>query len=319
MMSREQTEASVQELYIGILGRAADYAGLKYWTDAIENGTQNLENTRAAFATPAQPEYWSIYGGLSSSSLVDKVYQNFLERAPDVAGKAYWVSELDSGKIGADFFVNAITNAAKDPAATDPQTLTDAKVLANKVQAAQYFTTKAQTGDAGNSGFIAQAKAAVDIVSADATTVSAANAASDAYAATLPAPSLASYDDHVADAGGFFRTATPISLTTSVSGVLDIRYSATEKDTYDYYTFNVPKSGTLVLDYKGNDYISVNVTTKTSALMDNYVAKAVNQKPVLEYHETAQVFAGEQVTIQLAGASLSGLSGLEYNFQFSLA
>ncbi|MFK3971226.1 DUF4214 domain-containing protein [Pseudomonas sp. NPDC087358] len=318
-MSRVQTEASVQELYIGILGRAADYAGLKYWTDAIENGTQSLENTRASFATPNQAEYWTIYGGLSSSSLVDKVYQNFLERTADVAGKAYWVSELDSGKIGADFFVNAVTNAAKDPSATDPQTLLDAKVLANKVQAAQYFTSKAQTASASDSSFITQAKAAVDNVNSDAASVTAANSASDSYAAKLPAPALVSYDDHVNDAGGFFKTATPISLTTEVSGVLGLRYSATEKDTYDYYTFTAAKDGNLVLDYSGNDYISFTVSTKTSALMNNVVEQAVNQKPVLDYHATAQVFAGEQVTIQLAGASLSGTETQEYNFHFSMA
>lgn len=318
-MSRVQTEASVQELYIGILGRAADYAGLKYWTDAIENGSQSLENTRASFATPNQPEYWSIYGGLSSSALVDKVYQNFLERTPDVAGKAYWVSELDSGKIGADFFVSAVTNAAKDSSATDPQTLVDGKVLANKVAAAQYFTAKAQTAAASDSSFISQAKAAVDSVTSEASTVTAANTAADAYAAKLPAPTLASYDDHVNDAGGFFKTATPISLNTSVSGVLDLRYSATEKDTYDYYTFVAPKGGNLVLDYHGNDYISFTVSTKTSALMNNVVEQAVNHNPVLDYHSAAQVFAGEQVTIQLAGASLSGTEPHEYNFQFSMA
>jgi hypothetical protein len=318
-MSRVQTEASVQELYIGILGRAADYAGLKYWTDAIENGTQSLENTRASFATPNQPEYWNIYGGLSSNSLVDKVYQNFLGRAPDTAGKAYWVSELESGKIGADFFVNAVTNAAKDPAATDPQTLADARVLANKVQAAQYFTNKAQTAEAGNSTFISQAKAAVDTVNADAASVTAANAASDTYAATLPAPSLNAYDDHVVDAGGFAKTATVISLTTDVSGVLGLRYSATDKDNFDYYTFTVPKTGTLILDYHGDDYIDVVVSTKAAPLMDAYVARMINQKPVLDYHETAQVFAGEQVTIQLAGAGISGVGAQEYNFHFSMA
>lgn len=318
-MSRVQTEASVQELYIGILGRAADFAGLKYWTDAIENGTQSLENTRASFATPNQPEYWSIYGGLSSSSLVDKVYQNFLERPADAAGKAYWVSELTSGKISADFFVNAVTNAAKDPAATDPQTLLDAKVLANKVQSAQYFTSKTQTATSSDSSFLAQAKSAVDNVTSDVNTVKAANAASDAYAIKLPAPSLSSYDDHVADAGGLYSTATAISLTTNVSGVVGIRYSATQKDQFDYFTFTVPKDGTLVVDYSGDRHIDFGASTKTAPLMDNYVARVLNKDPVLNYHETAKVFAGEVVTVQIAGASLSGLEAQEYNFHFSMA
>ncbi|MNP75757.1 hypothetical protein D3C76_1728680 [compost metagenome] len=60
------------------------------------------------------------------------------------------------------------------------------------------------------------------------------------------------------------------------------------------------------------------VSTAAGPLMDNYVAKAVNKNEVLNYHETAQVFAGEQVTIQIAGASLSGLGGQEYGFHFTM-
>lgn len=318
-MSRVQTEGSVQELYIGILGRAADYAGLKYWTDAVENGTQSLENTRASFATPNQPEYWSIYGGLSNSSLVDKVYQNLLERTADVGGKAYWVSELDSGKISADFFVNAVINAAKDPSATDPQTLLDAKVIENKVQSAQYFTSKTQTATVSDSSFLAQAKAAVDNVSSDVSTVKAANTASDAYATTLPAPSLSSYDDHVVDAGGVQSKATAISLTTNVSGVVGITYSTSGKDEYDYYTFTIPKDGTLVLDYSGDQFIDFDAFTKTAPLMSNLDERVLNNDPVLNYHETAQVFAGEVVTVRVAGAWLLNIEAQEYNFHFSMA
>lgn len=160
-MNRSTIEAKIQELYIGMLGRAADAAGLKYWADEIETGTMILENTRAAFTQ--QVEYTSIYAGLSSSQLVTSVYQNLLERNPDQGGLNYWVSELDAGKVSPDQFVVAVVNAAQDSSATALQTLIDAQVLANKVNAASYFTSQA-AGMTYDAVFSAIAKTVVSSV-----------------------------------------------------------------------------------------------------------------------------------------------------------
>lgn len=321
-MSRAQIEAELQELYIGILGRAADSGGLKYWTDLIENGSKSLEDTRSSFTTPAQSEYWKIYGGLSSDALVDKVYQNFLERNPDAAGKSYWVAELDSGKIGADFFVSAITNAVKDPAASDPQTLSDAKVLANKVESAQYFTAKTKDGNWTADDFLIHAKAAVNSVNADSATVTAAKSASDAYVAQLP-PGPAYYDDKTSDASDSVLTPTAISLNTSVDGVLGLRYSPTHTDTLDYFTLTVPKTGILKLAQFGDRKIDVSVIAGTTHIMDNSLEQAQSTIPWIGYSGAAQVFAGEQVVIQLSGSGAptpgsgaGAMDGLEYGFRF---
>lgn len=317
-MSRAQIEKSIQELYVGILGRAADYVGLQYWADAIESGKQTLENTRASFATPTQPEYWKIYGGLSNAALVDKVYQNFLERDPDTAGKAYWVSELDSGKIRADFFINAVTNAAKDSAATNPQTLIDAKVLANKVQSAIYFTSKTKTANSSDSNFISQAKAAVDSVSSDINTLNSAYVASDAYSLKLPAPSLSFYDDRVVDAGNGLSTATSISLTTNVSGILGLRYSANTKDNNDVFKFTVPSDGTIVLNFTGDKYADIIVKATASTVMDGYLTARLSKDTTYKYTEKAKVFANEVITIIVTGSGLPDIDGQEYNFNFSM-
>lgn len=321
-MSRAQIEASLQELYIGILGRAADYSGLKYWADFIEGGTRSLENTRASFATPNQPEYWSIYGGLSSSSLVDKVYQNFLERAPDAAGKAYWVSELDLGKIGADFFVSAVINAAKDPAASDPQTLTDAKVLANKVESAQYFTAKTKDGNWTVADFTKHSKAAVDSVNADSASLVAAKSATDTYVAQLP-PGPAYYSDKLSDASDSILSPTAIAVNTSVEGVLGLRYSPTHTDTRDYFTLTVQETGILKLAQYGDRKVDVSVIAGLTHIMDNSLEQTKYSDPWLGYEGVAQVFAGEQVVIQLSGSGApspgSGAAvtdGLAYGFKF---
>ena len=139
---RNDIVADIQELYIGILGRAADHEGLYYWADQIIAGTSTLENTRTAFTQ--QVEYTSIYAGLGNRELVTKIYQNFIEREPDAEGLAYWVGELDAGLIGPDSMVNAIINAVKEEGATNPQTLSDRIVLSNKVGIATSFTSFTQ-------------------------------------------------------------------------------------------------------------------------------------------------------------------------------
>ncbi|MBE9395943.1 DUF4214 domain-containing protein [Pontibacterium sp. N1Y112] len=162
-MVRQDIESSIQELYIGILGRAADAAGLKYWADEIEAGQMVLENTRAAFTQ--QTEYTSIYGNLSSGDLVTRVYQNMLGRDPDQEGLAYWTSELDGdGPVTPDMFVLAVINAAKAGGSEDAQ------VLSNKVNSAQYFTQKTQTKQV-DSALLTLAASAVNDVNADINTV----------------------------------------------------------------------------------------------------------------------------------------------------
>jgi len=137
-VSDEDLLVDIQQLYIGILGRAADQPGLDYWFNEISTGSLTLENTRASFTH--QVEYDQLYGDLDNSALVTEIYQNFLERSPDKEGLAYWVSELDSGSVNPDQLVNALINAVEDPAATSDQALIDKSVLNNKVTAAEYFT-----------------------------------------------------------------------------------------------------------------------------------------------------------------------------------
>ncbi|OUS03869.1 hypothetical protein A9Q90_07980 [Gammaproteobacteria bacterium 54_18_T64] len=186
MTERDTVITEVTELYAGILGRAPDYAGLNYWVKQILSGALSLENTRASFASPDQAEYWDIYGGLSNGELVEAIYSNYLERAPDVDGRAYWIDELDTARIAADQMINAIINAVQESGATNPQTLIDAQVLENKVAAAITFVTAAKdiTADAG---FITQAQAAVNEVSSDSASVTSADAATASYVDSQPA------------------------------------------------------------------------------------------------------------------------------------
>jgi hypothetical protein len=173
-------DVKLQELYVGILGRAADRPGLDYWLDQIYAGIFTLENTRTAFTHPDQAEYTEIYGGLTNSQLVTAIYENFLERAPDMLGFLYWVSELDNGRVNADQMINAIINAVQDPSATGEQSAKDLSCLENKIEVAMYFTeqTKEYFFDAA---YREMARAVVNDVTDDPETVAQAKAMIDEY------------------------------------------------------------------------------------------------------------------------------------------
>jgi hypothetical protein len=173
-------QVKIQELYVGILGRAADRPGLDYWHDQINAGFFTLENTRAAFTDPAQTEYTEIYGGLNNTQLVTAIYANFLERPPEVAGLQYWVGELNSGRVNADQMINAIINAVQDPNATGALSAADLATLQNKTAAAIYFTevTKDYMFDLA---YREMARAVVADVTDDPETLAQAKAMIDEY------------------------------------------------------------------------------------------------------------------------------------------
>lgn len=177
---------TVMELYVGLLGRAADQAGFAYWVEEIHSGKLTFENLRASFATQEQPEYWNIYGALNNNDLAVKVYQNLLNREPDTAGLAYWVNELDSGKIEPGQFINAVINGVKDdPSNANAGRLVDIETLKNKVSAANYFTQESQTADPNSTEFANKAKDAVKDVD-DSASVATSKTRTDTDVKSIP-------------------------------------------------------------------------------------------------------------------------------------
>lgn len=139
------TSAQVQELYVALLGRAADKAGLDYWVSQInaEGSTLTLENVRANFVNE-QAEYAATYGNLARADLVETIYTNLFERTPTAAEIAYWVQD----GVSADQLVVAFLNGAS---------AADRTVVTNKVFVADAYTTAA--------GASFNATAAADIIS----------------------------------------------------------------------------------------------------------------------------------------------------------
>ncbi len=84
----------VFRLYEATLERTPDTNGFKYWADALANGT-TLTNVVEGFV--GSNEFQQKYGSLNDMSFVTLLYNNVLDRAPDVDGFQYWLSTLSAG------------------------------------------------------------------------------------------------------------------------------------------------------------------------------------------------------------------------------
>ena len=128
------TTAQIQQLYVAYLGRAADKAGLDYWSQQLNAAKPvlTLESLRANFVNE-QPEYVNAYAGLSRSDTVVKIYNNLFGRAPDAAGLAYWTTG-GGATVNADQLLTAFVAGAG---------ATDAKIIANKVLVSEVYTAAA--------------------------------------------------------------------------------------------------------------------------------------------------------------------------------
>jgi len=127
-----EISAAIQEIYIGLLGRAADAPGLAYWTAEISAGILSIEQLRANIVNE-QPEYQQGLGSMSREAALVELYQNLFGRLPDAQGLVYW-STGGGASVNFDQLVLALGNGAS------PE---DRQLLNEKIAAAQVYTEAA--------------------------------------------------------------------------------------------------------------------------------------------------------------------------------
>lgn len=175
----------VQQLYVGLLGRAADQGGLNWWVDQVTTGGKTVEDIRASFVTST--EYLSLYPAEQSrADLVIQIYQNLFEREPSQGEVDYWAV---TDTRPADELVAAFLQFAS---------VNDQKTITNKVFVANAYTS---TVDATN---FSKAGAAAAIADVDGTAKSLTDALTKLENGALPGqvPGLALINAKVAaDAG----------------------------------------------------------------------------------------------------------------------
>ncbi|MBK3444150.1 DUF4214 domain-containing protein [Pseudomonas lactis] len=151
------TATQIQQLYVGLLGRAADQGGLNWWVEEVTTGGRTLEDIRASFVTST--EYTTTYGAATTrTDLVTAIYSNLFERTPSADELAYWVS---TDTRPADQLVTAFLEFASTA---------DQAVINNKTFVAQTYTDTV-----GDTNFNA-AGAAAAIANVDGTPASVATA-----------------------------------------------------------------------------------------------------------------------------------------------
>lgn len=84
---------SITRLYRAFFRRDPDLTGYRYWSELLP--TTTIVTIADQFAT--SPEFRTTYGALTDAGFVERVYRNVLDRAPDPAGRAHWISVLQRG------------------------------------------------------------------------------------------------------------------------------------------------------------------------------------------------------------------------------
>ncbi len=220
----------VQQLYIAYFGRPADTVGQAYWADRIDAANGSIASVIAGFSASA--ESVALFGTATSAQKVTAIYQNAFGRAPEAAGLAYWVAQLDSGKVSQAQASWTIQQAAGPG---------DASAVNNKLIAAKAFTAQIDTNAeiAGYNGAAAAALARTYLSKADATYASIANVAVDSIAAVgtatgtavvtpvtpvTPSAFTATVANHVATFGGTATGDISVAWAAGV-GVSDATFS----------------------------------------------------------------------------------------------
>lgn len=123
---------TVQKIYIAFYQRPADPAGLTYWANRIDVAGGDASAVIAEFAN--SPEANALYGEINADTIgdvVDAIYMALFNRAPDAAGKQFYVDEFNAGRMDAGTIaLNVLDGAQND----------DQVAINNKVQVANEFT-----------------------------------------------------------------------------------------------------------------------------------------------------------------------------------
>jgi serralysin len=105
-------------LYEAALDRTPDISGLSWHMNKLDKGA-TLHDDAASFLSA--PEFFQNYGAnISDEKLVTLLYQNVLDRAPDEAGKAYWLGRLEAHVTDRASVLTGFSESAENHAKVDP-------------------------------------------------------------------------------------------------------------------------------------------------------------------------------------------------------
>ncbi|WP_159308499.1 MULTISPECIES: DUF4214 domain-containing protein [Spiribacter] len=154
----------LQALYVAYFGRPADAGGIAFWQARSES--EGLDASAVGEALYESAEARARYPDEAPEALVDRVYANILGRSPDTTGRAFWIEELESGRLDAARLPLTVFNAVRGG---------DADHLDNRIAAADVFTDQAVATDYIGQPAAAVARDWLDGIDADASSLTLAS------------------------------------------------------------------------------------------------------------------------------------------------
>lgn len=88
---------SITRLYTAFFERQPEQGGFEFWTEEYSSGRWNLDRMARQFVV--SDEFVDTYGSLTNEEFVDLIYQNIQGRPGEPSGRAFWIGELDSGRM----------------------------------------------------------------------------------------------------------------------------------------------------------------------------------------------------------------------------
>ena len=300
----------LQKLYVAYFNRPADPAGLEFWNTAVTNAGGSTAAASAAFAASA--EYKAAFAGMNSTQIITQIYSNLFSRAPDAAGRDFWVKALDDKIFTIDQIVAEVANGAQT---------SDKTTFNNKATAAAAFTTAldtaaekdAYTGAAAN----AAAKAFIAGITTDASLATALTPANlDASVAVVVkagtpftlAGGLADLDAANDAIPAFFKSLNALDLdgdgdATTAPDAADIAAEVTAADAAVGAAVTAA-GGT----YAGSAAVKAAVLADTQAALDTALTAA--QKTYTDAVTAAGKVAGLSAAVTAAAAADANLTAL---------
>ena len=108
---------SVVRLYSGILGRTPDDEGFNYW---LETGQQKNALETLAESFLQSDEFLQGENALSTNQVLERLYQQVLQREGDVEGERYWMDRFEQESMSLGELVLAFTESPEFKQASEP-------------------------------------------------------------------------------------------------------------------------------------------------------------------------------------------------------
>jgi S-layer protein len=318
----------VQKIYIAFYQRPADPAGLKYWAEQIDLAGGDASAVVNAFATSAEAS--ALYGTINASTIgnvIDAIYMALFNRAPDAAGKQFYVDGFTAGTFTAGSIALDVLNGASG---------TDLTAVNNKAQVANEFTAQVDgrpLTDAafGTAPFAATYAGDTDAGAARGILATVTNDAGTILSAEQVTQQI---QVQIADAGDAINTFSLFASAASVNEGASVTFHVVGGQANFTYSFNLSGvdasdvtggalTGTITTDAAGkgsftvalaNDRVSDGVDTLVATLPNTGKSASVtvndtsldNIAPVAQAATGATTEAGAVVAGQLVATDAEG-------------